>query len=353
MLKGRMDYLVSLKKVVFGSPIVKWCFVSLVVLVLLSLHSKWKYREARKKIKNACRDSKESIFVALLGEHSTLSTAQSIFSIYEQAFCPNRVQVAVYELIDDADGNAIDLYRKMAEKNSASGLIFDHQITVMQRYSEDDGPYGALYDLTENYLKQQEYVLTLTDSMQMMRGWDKKLVDIVTRAPEKTALVITPNAYPSFSVLSDFEDGMPILGLRSLNKIDNVASKFWMKECSFSPSSFWRHRIMRAQHLLGGTDALITTHAIARGWKFMHPCKHSIAENLETKVKSLWTPSKRSRDASARARLLFDESSLKILGMNKEIQKHPLLGIVNDADDDEIIAKYGSRADYMYLASKI
>ena len=345
----------AVKKIVFGSSIVKWCFVGLVVLVLLSLHSKWKYRESRKKIRQACKESKETIFVALIGEHSTLSTAQTIFSIFEQAACPHRVSVAVYELIDDADGNAVDVYKRMAEKNSASGLIFDSQIAVMQRYSDDDGPYGALRDLMENYLAKQDFVMTLSDSIQMMRGWDKKLIDISARNEEKTAIVVTPHGYPSFTVLSDFDDGMPVLGLRSLHRTENVAAKFWMRECSFAHSSFWRslNRDLRCPHLISGTDALITAQAISRGWKFMHPCKQSIAETLDTRVKSIWTSSKLSREASAKARFLFDEASLKVLGMSGDIQKHPLLGIVNEHDDDEISAKYGSRADYSYLASKV
>lgn len=345
----------TVKKLVFGSSIFKWCCVGLVVLVLLSVHSKWKYSESIKKIKLACKESKETIFVALVGEHTTLSTAQAIFSIFEQAVCPHRVTVALYELIDDADGNAIDVYRRMAEKNSGSGLTFDSQITVMQRYSEDDGPYGALYELLENYLAQQDFVLTLSDSLQMMKGWDKKLIDIVLRSEDKIALVVTPHGYPSFSVLSDFEDGMPVIGLRNLHRSANVPAKFWMRDCSFAPSSFWRskHRRPRCPNLISGTDALITAQAISRGWKFMHPCKHSIAEILDTKVRSAWTSSKQSREASVKARFLFEESALKILGMNKDIQKHPLLGIVNEQDEDEISIKYGSRADYSYLASKL
>jgi hypothetical protein len=53
------------------------------------------------------------------------------------------------------------------------------------------------------------------------------------------------------------------------------------------------------------------------------------------------------------ARKAFDAGALRLLGMENIIKIEPRMGIVNTQDEDEITAKYGSRADYEYFASKL
>lgn len=338
----------------------RWAALGLVVLVALSLHTRWKQRGARKRMQAACANvDNRTIFVALLGEHSTLNTAQALYSVFEHAACPSRVRVGLYEVVDDADGSALDVYTRMAEKNGASGMSFASQVSVLQRFAADRGPLGALQELFMHALRDEAFVLTLSDATQVLKGWDKKMLELVERAG-RTCLVVTPATNPSFGVLSDFEDGLPVLGLRNLSSFANTPAKFWQRECSFAPADFWKQRGKELQsealrHLDAGLEVLVTCDAMARGWKFLHPAKHALAQPLPSSFRSCWGSSRASRAASADARLAFTRYSepLRALGMLGDIRKEPLLGIVSAADEDEIVTKYGSNADYQYLASKL
>jgi hypothetical protein len=96
---------------------------------------------------------------------------------------------------------------------------------------------------------------------------------------------------------------------------------------------------------------LVSAEAITHGWKFMHPCKHRIAAPLDIDS-SLWEGVRENSKASTAARNAMQndlEESLKVLGLKNGVQKDAIVGIVDMADNDEIEAKYGSKAEFEYV----
>jgi len=334
-----------LAKLVAGSSIVKWVSLGFLVLVLLSLHTSWKHRKTRSLIQKACKDTKAKIFIALLGEHSPTNTAQTLFSIFEGALCPHNVRVGLYECIDDSDSNAVDVYKAMAEKNATSGIVFADNITVLQRFAQDQGPYAALKTIMEHGRQQEEYIMTLSDSIHLAKGWDKKLTELSARSMQ-TAFVIPTTA--SFLRITGFLEDMPLFEWSPLRVVRNVPAKFWRRDCTFAPASFWK--TWRDLPHLGthGTNFIVTADASA--WKLVHPCKHVIASALPTDFESVWQPTKASyKEALNVIKLLPTlKNSLQALGMYETVSKEAKCGVVDANDDDEILAKYGSKADYNY-----
>jgi hypothetical protein len=324
--------------------IFKWGVLGLLALAALSFHTRWKQSSTKKTIRRACKESKDGIFVALVGEHSTLASAQALFSVFQQASCPYRVRVGLYELIQRE--SVLDVYKRMAEKNSDSGLSFVENVVCMRRYAENKGPYAALGELMQHSYSGEKYVLTLSSSVQMLKGWDTLLIHLSEKAGPKTALVVSPKLHPSFYVLKNFENGFPEFGAKPMFLPQNAPSKFWTRECSFAPASFWT-KFRDLRFLRHGTDALISADAVAAGWKFLSPCKHDIALPIAA-GESAWERTLQQENRAQKAFLQL-EDSLRVLDL-KQAGRLAIMGIVNEQDEDEIRAKYGTRADYKYLA---
>jgi len=350
--------------------ILGWASLGLMVLIALSLHDKFRQRKARKRVEQSCKGgSSDSIFVALVGHHSTRSTAQALFSLFDAASCPKRVRVGVYELVDEQAGSLLDMYARMAEKYGALGLAFRERVTVLKRFAEDQGLYGALWELMEHAYAGEAFVLTLDDSTQMHTGWDEKLINASLKAPPRSALVLPTASDPSFLVLERFEEGLPVLGRRRLQgtAADAVASKFWAANASFARAGFWARdqpaalpsRREQLKHLTIGTDLLVTCDALQRGWRFLHPAKpHTISRPLATAAHSMWQSTRASRRACdvARESVLFSElqPQLQRLGLRAgSVQPDAALGMVAPRDAEEAAAKYGSLSEYTYAASKV
>jgi hypothetical protein len=163
----------------------------------------------------------------------------------------------------------------------------------------------------------------------------------------KTSFVLNPSV--SFGVVSGFEDSLPIIGYRSMTRNATTPAKFWTRECTFSVASFWRKKdYPQLKYMIFGTDVFITCLGMEAGFSFLHPSTKICFYN-QVNSTSLWNDSiKQIQSKSA-----FDEvqRSLKKLGMFREVSREARMGIVDEKDENEIITKYGSRAEYMYLAS--
>lgn len=364
---------------------VRWAGLVLLALAALSVHTWWRQRKARKRVDAQCGSgSGASVFVALLGERSSAATAQALYALFEGASCPQRIRVGLYELVPSgappASSGAVDLYRGMVERYSAAGVSFHSRVTVMRRMPEDQGPYGALWELLQHAYEGEAYVLTLSDGALLQRGWDAALVRALERAPQRTCLVLPAGG--GFPVLAGFEDGVPVLGQRpfvspevvggsnsSNSSRDLVPVKYWTRDASFAPAGMWVPpspaampcRRQALQHLLAGSEVLVSAEAVQRGWRMATlPASELplIVQPAAVGAPSAWRPSKASREAADRARALLHSSAaltsaLAGLGLHGSVSKDAVLGIVDSRDTDEVTAKYASLAEYLYIASKL
>jgi hypothetical protein len=177
---------------------------------------------------------KENIFVVLLSEHSSAQAAQTLFSLFDQSVCPSRIHVGLYELLDNSEPSALEMYKTMAERHSSSGLSFHTQVQVMKRRSKDQGPYGALWEIIEHCLGDEEFVFTCNDACLFSKAWDK---ECIKESREKTILKQPPSS--SFPVFKDFKENLPELSLEVFHVQDSVPILFFQRNCSFAPNKFW------------------------------------------------------------------------------------------------------------------
>jgi len=331
------------------SSAVKWAVIIISVLAVLSLHTWWKQKKELKRIRSHCSSAEEdTIFVVLIGECSTKTTAQSLFSVFEKASCPTRITVGLYEFLDHEDsvpGGALTLYRKMAQRHGSSGLNYESQIKVMARLKGDQGPYGAIWEVIQHSLKQEKYVFVVNDALQMMSAWDSLAVKSLEEAPDKSILV--QHSTSSFPVLSKYKDNLPEIDFKLFHFPDSVEVSFWSRSSSFSSSEFWRdipNKRKQFKRILSGVDVLISAEALHLGWKFYSTSTQYVSSLSSTKKWNI-----RSAEHEDLVKHLQQNYLHELRIMNVfPVDKKSLMGVCDEKNEQEINAKYGSVAEFLY-----
>lgn len=349
-------------------------------LLCLSAHTKWTHNKIMKQLAINCdktESSKYRIFVALLSEYGVEQCAECLLHIFDNAFCPNRVTVAVYfnstinQTHYNSEEDIVHAYKTLAEKKSKIGNTFESQIIIMRRDAFDDGPYGALRDVFEYNYGKEEYVMTLSDIAILHANWDRELLSFYESKPlSNVALVITPSQKRSFSFFDSFNaQEMPVISLKKApeSKKDAILpAKFWLRECTFTSSKFWKDIFKNSpliKHLYEGTNFLISCLGYKNGWRFVHPNNLVIYDrsNLKVGKQSAWNVQYNNAQVSKAHKTAIQIFSsdllkpvLKIMGIeNGIVHSTAFLGIVDELNNEELIHKYGSRADFFYWKSKI
>jgi len=330
-------------------PYLRWLSYIFLVLVVLSIHSHWKKSSNHNLIRTNCKNAKTSLFVSLIGHHSAQDLSQCLFHLFENAACPTKINVAVYDI---TGGTALESYKRTSVKYGKLGRHYAENIVVLNRFAVDGGMYGALWDLFSYCYTNEDYVLTLSDNIIMNNNWDLHLIADCTSNNE--AIVGTKNKFP---VVQHFKNGMPTLTCKTAAQ-HCLLSKFWVMNVSFSKARFWKTMKRRKElhFLTDGTEVFMTSEAIHNNWKFKCP-QNDIAQ-INDKKQSIWKAQKPAHfETSAKnASLLLRgelKQSLVYLNLNLNVGSNAIMGIVNENNHDEIIGKYGSIADYEYLKSHV
>jgi hypothetical protein len=358
--------------------LLKWTSISILFLYILSLHSSYIEKKNKQEIYKLCKEKHNlpKIFIALLNDGGDDALNDCLFNIFENAACPFRINVTVYKVMSGKyykNKNNIALsYKSFAEKKSKSGLTFESQISYLNRNEEDDGPYGAILEAFKYNYDNEDYVMTLSDFIHPLLHWDKILCSYSSsHLKSKNVFIISNhNNVNMFSYISGFckHTRIPLIDLKKCNskylKSKSVVScKFWVSECTFSPSVFWKTiQKPTIKNLHFGSDFLLTCMALQHGFTLIHP--HIFITSKKNNAISEWYNEKNftkdyykiminSSFIALREIKNNYKKALQILDMEEgKIASSALLGVVNAKNSDEVLFKYGSVADFYYLFNK-
>ena len=340
----------------------KWTILILFILIILSLHTKWKHFKANREIQKNCSKISQKIFVCLMGETSSKNIALTLYNLFENASCPSNIKVALYEIVEDGDGK--NLYILMSKKYSSIGKSFENNIVQLKRFAHDQGPYESIMDTIELELQDESFVCTINDLVHFNKDWDKNLIHQLNNNTNNKLVIV--NNPKTFSYLKSFDkDQLPIVSLKkSLNEKKSIQySKFWTRQFSFCSSKFWKN-LKKRENLkhLSNIDIFLTCEFLIQNYMYFIIAEKEIYKlhenndlNNNLGNNSKWGKSNKLSFESSKnlLNLLKHDSKLKsslsFLGLLDKVDALAALGIVNENDAEEIISKYGSIADYKYL----
>jgi len=296
--------------------------------------------KCKNKIQTNCRTSKEVILVSVIALNN--QSAECIYNLFENSDCPSRVYLGIYEI---SEVNCVEEYKKLALKSSCSGLSYESNVSVYKRFEEDNQTYGAILETIDNFRQKADYVMTTNDGIRLKRGWDTTLLHELRDKPQSAITVHSPK---SFSILGGFDENeFPFITAREFINSNIEKVKFWSHTFSFARFQFW-NEIPRSKHLNNlnkGIDIIVSLILTEKKWTFLHT--NLIFEGFS---QLHWSFS--SKHSSEFAKKMLSKEGLQMLGIYKSIDSNAILGIVDDKNQDEILSKYGTLADYEYLKRK-
>lgn len=308
-----------------------WSVITLAVLWCLSFHSQWKVKNAIRRMEGRCLKQQETIFVAIVCRATY--TASLLMNLYENASCPKRINVSVYEINDGCE-NSLAQYREKVN-SSETGLTYEKNIHIMKRDMGDTGLYGALKELMTHGLKNEKFVCTLSECFVAESMWDARLLENL--AP-MTCLVMG-SGYP---YISGFDQDFPVFSYKESTV--KTPSRFWTMNASFAPAQFWQGYSDQYLHAGNATEFLITCEATMKGWKFFH-----VPMSFDKTLRLSWMP----KLLNSKAFKIKFAKLLEAMQVLPTLSKNSLIGVVDEQDNDEINTKFGSRSEYMYAINKM
>lgn len=280
-------------------------------------------------------NSATSVFMVLLcrGPEEVESTADTLVHLFDNSSCPQHITAGVYEVVPDlrAASAVAARYAALAPSANRLGRSFSDRIRSVKvpavRAMPPDAARGFV--LSQAY-GGEAFVGTVASGVQVLEGWDSKLLEARRRAANPLACVVSPPAAPppsanvglalkrgdsqwsdllnsfgqrlsasppaqsalepSFLVIAESQRGhWPRISARSFARPDTDApqpSLFWTGELSLGPASALvkpeqqRSRIGGAAPFGSGpraaslraADYTTSLNLWSAGWEFTTPC---------------------------------------------------------------------------------
>lgn len=351
----------------------------------------------RERILRACAGSRagDTIFVSV-ASYRDPEVAHTLRSMFARAKCPSRIFVGlcVQNSADDID--PVSEYVRLTAKWNDPFSLTDHIRTLKIPHVRARGPCHARHQIQSLLYKGEKYVLQIDSHTMFAQGWDNFLIDDLHRAAnQRTVLTTIPQIYtfderhgdmtrhaaePTFTFLSHIdEDLIPHFMARTCvgkpNRPFPVVS--WFPGFSFSTGDIYREvpYTIEMADLQNGEDFYMGARMWTRGWNFRSPTRMPLYTTFDDSYRATLCKDFSHDDERRLARMTalrhmratLSDRSGGVMGPNhlgsvRTLSSFWLMcgiapltrnatpacfaGTTNEADVDEIMAKYGSVTDF-------
>ena len=239
----------------------------IIFIIIVIICIAWVYRwyqhlchqHRRKIVDKQCRSTPfdQSIFISMPSYRDT-QCAETLFDLFEKAYCPFRITVGVCQQNAPIDEDIIVAYKKLA----ASGINdFSDRIRIIRLDAgEAKGPMYARHLIEKNLFRGEQFYMNVDSHMLFTPNWDKHLIEewnICAQLSAKPVITMYPEDFKahnrtipmynyektagSYLRLKKFNEKTGVIEIEgpSFMRIPNtpVPSLFWAACFSFGPSS--------------------------------------------------------------------------------------------------------------------
>ena len=167
---------------------VKWWVMAAAVLFLLGVHVCSEISHARRMRASGTRQfADETIFVLIPVLRDTDGAADTLDSLFSSAAVPQRIQVAVLQHAQEADGDTLSAYRALARHPHTANV---HLARYPYEWSEGAPSARALG--MRLLRPNTDYVMWVDAHTRFARDWDEALIAEHRRLPPKSILTTLP-----------------------------------------------------------------------------------------------------------------------------------------------------------------
>lgn len=308
--------------------------VAIVVLTVVALLyvSKWvgEFKQSRRRelIDEQCGvvDQGETIFVSI-ASYRDCECAQTVFDLFEKAFCPFRICVGVCQQNDVGDEDVIEGYKRLVRENGAVG-DFSDRIRVIRMAAEDaKGPMYARHLIETNLYNGERYYFVTDSHMLFVPHWDKKVIDewrVCARSSAKPILTTYPagfkthnrtwappdfghaiGSYLRFKKFNERNHMIEIEGPTFLRKpTEPLLGMFWGGCFSFALASMIKEVPFdpHCEYVFFGEEISMSARLWTSGYDFYHPTQCYVYHMWERNRPTFWQQFSDSGNATHQAR---------------------------------------------------
>lgn len=297
----------------FTPSVFTFALLGILVFIFFWLRSKyndWCRKSQRSTIDSQCQqlNPEETIFVSI-ASYRDKECAETIFDLFEKAYCPFRITVGVCQQNEWSDEDCIAAYKNLAQNGIGD---FSDRIRII-RISADEakGPMYARHLIEKNLYRGERFYLITDSHMMFTPNWDKRVIEewnqcrmqstkpILTMYPDdfKPHHRLLPMAgyetkngsYLRFKKFNEKSRLIEIEGPSFIRKPQHpVPSMFWAGCFSFGPGSMISEVPFDpfCDYVFFGEEILMAARLWTSGYDFYHPttmfCYHMWERNRPT-----------------------------------------------------------------------
>jgi len=339
-----------------------------------------------------------TIFVSVANLND-VETGATIKSIFDNAYCPRRVFVGVYQNLPADQRNHCASYKKMLSSTDHS--FYDHVRVLTDSLEEAQGASHARSMIEQYLYRDEKYYLILDSHTTLTKNWDFLCIQqlercllmstepILTTIPEAVNSINRETALAKEDVKSTFiKIALPaehhdvdvpprIIGQTVKGPaVKPLQAQFWSSKFSFSLSSIIK-KVPSDPELLflrpdKGLDLIYGARLWTAGYDFFHPSiplamqvrhPHQHVGKMPSSTKARFTQVLFGKLGSREFGLGTKRSLAQWLdftglqtadgGFANAFKKYALLGIGKEASYEEIMMRYGSLSQFNKLVNSI
>lgn len=342
------------------------------------VHARYQRSRMRRDILRACEsNNKETTFVMFVCVKNAFGGARTLRNLFQQAACPLRVFVGVYEVYDPASLHSVaGIYEQMLQRdNFPFQLVHDHVRVIRVPAAEYRGVFAARQQILHFLYRNETYIMSTICPAVFRARWDSAAAEMLAAQPRVTILTTKPgrvcaaNTLPStapatFVATTDaFDDGRaPKMRSYAMKTTDvAVPATAWSADFSFCCNKDVQFSSLFPSLFFWDSyqDWVITFRLLAAHVHITHPhvafsvatgCAYdAVTDEPSTAVLQTWL-TKMSQNTALWQRI---HKMHGISPGSSNISARGRLGLTPNADAREINAKVGSATEYASLLARV
>lgn len=340
--------------------------VIIVIFILIAVCYIWKWikeyqmKQHRNRVDRQCEmiDKEDTIFVSIASYRDS-QCAETIFDLFEKAYCPFRITVGVCQQNYDNLDHDILLSYKLLSKGSNGLRDFSDRIRIIRMNADEaTGPMYARHLIETQLYKGEKFYLITDSHMLWTQDWDKKLIsewNICKTMSPKPILTTYPDDFkPHHRVFppSDFENrNGTFLRFKKFNEKTGLVeiegsqmvrrpkqpllSLFWAGCLSFGLASMIQEVPFdpNCPYVFFGEEISMAARLWTHGYDLYHPTSMIVYHMWERKRPTFWQQFNDKSDETHKKRREIESQSYE--------RMYKLFGIGESGSASTLLPPYG------------
>ena len=191
-----------------GLPMVIWVSAAIIIgIVLYYVYAAIRRYHRQITIRNNCRGGGETYLVMIYSFRDPAATAATIMDLFEHAYCPMRINIAVYQDMDKYDVDTYSIVSDYVEQSDVLKSVVNTNLRIITSDNATRSSHGALFAYNQLLTRAsdgEKWACIMRPGASPCVHWDRVLINQHARVNDRSAaLTVLPGREHRASISSD------------------------------------------------------------------------------------------------------------------------------------------------------